>query len=100
MMDLVLMDVAHAMVYLDDIVIFSTSVDEHIKHIGEVLERLKMAGLKIKHTKYEWAESEVQYFGHIVSQYGIKPDPANIEKVAKYPTLGTVKEVRFCNVSA
>ena len=94
LMNLILMGVLHAMVYLDDIIIFSETADKHIEYLREVIQRLKVAKLKVKPTKCDWAKEEVRYVGHIVSGKGIKPDPDNVSKVENFRIPETVKQVR------
>ena len=94
MMNLILMDVAHAMVYLDDIIVFSQNGDQHLQDIQSVLKQFRLAKLKVKPTKCEWAKTEVKYVGHIVSGERIRPDPENVNKVKNFPTPNLVKHVR------
>ena len=63
------------MVYLDDIIIFSQTVDEHLQRLSDVLQRLKDAGLKIKPSKCQLLRKSVLYLGHIVSEKGVEVDP-------------------------
>ena len=60
------------LVYLDDIIIFSQTVEEHLQRLAEVLRRLKDAGLKIKPGKCQLLSKSVQYLGHIVSEKAIR----------------------------
>src|SRR6266498_12116 len=66
------------MVYLDDIIIFSQTIDEHLQHMRKVLEALRQVGLKLKLEKCEFAKKQLKYLGFIVGEFGIKPD---LEKV-------------------
>lgn len=61
------------MVYMDDIIVFSESVEEHIIHLGLVFDRLKLAGLKLKKSKCHFMQKKVKYLGHIVSTDGMMP---------------------------
>ena len=62
-MDKVLMGAAaYAMCYIDDIIVFSETFEEHMTHLDDVLGRLKSAGLKVKVSKYDFLMSEVKYF--------------------------------------
>ena len=63
------------LVYLDDIIIFSQTVDEHLQRLRDVLQRLKDAGLKIKPSKCQLLRKSVLYLGHIVSEKGVEVDP-------------------------
>ena len=93
-MDFILMDVAHAMVYIDDIIIFSKDFDEHLADIETVFKRLKLANLKIRATKCDWAKPEVIYIGHVISKDGLKPNPARVNKVKDFPIPKNIDEVR------
>ena len=63
------------LVYTDDIIIFSESVENHFHRLREVFTRLKAAGLKLKPTKCYLLHRSVKYLGHIVSANGVKTDP-------------------------
>ena len=69
------------LIYLDDIIIFSSDIDEHFQHLGEVLTRLKKAGLKLKPSKCDLIKEEILYLGHIVGKHGVKPNQQIIERV-------------------
>lgn len=80
--------------YLDDILIYSKTFEDHIKHLQAVLRRLEEAGLLLKPSKCDFARREISFLGHILSESGIKTDPAKIEKVKSFPTPTTPTEVR------
>ena len=82
------------LVYIDDIIIFSKTFDEHITHLAEVFTRLKSAGLKLKPKKCSIFQTEVAYLGHIVSRDGISTDPAKTKAIREWPTPTNVTEVR------
>ena len=61
------------MAYLDDIIIFSRTLEEHLKHIEIIFQKLKAAGLKFKESKCDFFKSEIHYLGHLISDKGIQP---------------------------
>ena len=63
------------LVYLDDIIIYSRTVEEHLQRLKEVLERLKGAGLKLKPSKCHLLRKSVKYLGHVISEHGVGTDP-------------------------
>ena len=71
------------LVYLDDIIVFSAEVDEHLDLLRAVFERLRGARLKLKPAKYRLCQRSVSFLGHIVSREGIATDLGKIESVAK-----------------
>ena len=77
--------------YLDDILIYSKTFEEHVEHVEAVFTRLRDARLKLKMSKCEFLKKEVNYLGHIVSPSGIKPDQSKVEAIAK---LGPPTDVR------
>ena len=93
-MNYILMDSTHAMVYIDDIIIFSKTFKEHISDIENVLERLLVAGLKIKPSKCDFAKKSVTFLGHLVSAEGILPDPSNTKKIRTFPRPTSVKSIQ------
>ena len=82
------------MVYIDDIVIFSKNLDEHIEHLQLVLSRLAEYGLQIKPEKCKFAKSEIKLLGYILNEKGIKANPEKTAAIAKMPPPRTVKQVR------
>ena len=80
-------------IYLDDIIIFSKTPDDHITRLEGVFEKLAKAGLKLKPSKYEFFCSSLKYLGHIVSKDGIATDPRKIEAITKWPQPKTVTDI-------
>ena len=78
MMDVVLREISWkcCMVYIDDVIIYSTSWVDHIDHITNVLKRIRDAGLTVGLKKCHFGRKEVTFLGYIVSQDGIRPDPS------------------------
>lgn len=58
------------LVYVDDILIFSRSFDEHLQHLAQVFDRLKNANLKLQPTKCHFAVKEVKFLGHVIYRKG------------------------------
>lgn len=73
------------LVYLDDIIILSTSLQEHMTSLKEIFNRLRDAGLKIQLDKLEFIKREVAYLGHVVTPEGVKPNPEKIKAIKAYP---------------
>lgn len=82
------------LLYLDEVIIFSRTYEEHLKHLEEVLIQLVRAGLKHKPSKCHLLKPKVQYLEHIVSAEGVRPDPEKIRIVCDWPVPKTVKDVR------
>ncbi|XP_075707288.1 uncharacterized protein LOC142741844 [Rhinoderma darwinii] len=82
------------MIYLDDIVLYSSTFQEHLSHLEAVLSRLTQFGLKLKPTKCRIARQKINYLGHIVSPEGVALDPNKIRAVVDWPLPGTSTEVR------
>ena len=81
-------------VYLDGIIIFSDTKEEHLKRLEAVFQKLCAAGLKLKPSKCFFFREEIEYLGHVVSGKGISTNPKKIEAVSKWPTPKTVYDVR------
>jgi hypothetical protein len=93
-MNYALMDQTHAMAYLDDILVFSTTFSEHVKDLEMVFQRLTHLNLMLKLEKCCFFKRSVHYLGHVVSGDGIAPDEGLIEKIQQYPIPKNVKEVQ------
>lgn len=82
------------LLYLDDIVVFSTSVSQHVDRLELVLGRLEREGLKAKLEKCAFLKPEVKYLGHVISSKGVATDPSKIEAVVNWPCPSSVTELR------
>ena len=83
-----------AAAYLDDIVIYSSTWEEHLAHIRAVFESLREAGLTVKSQKCQFGMSQCVYLGHIVGSGVVCPEQAKIQAVSSFPVPKTKKEVR------
>nr|KAG5705225.1 hypothetical protein BaRGS_011251 [Batillaria attramentaria] len=82
------------LVFLDDIIIFSDTFEEHLERIEQVLHRLREWGLKLNPKKCSFGQERVKYVGHIVSASGVEADPEKCEKIRNWPTPQTPEEIR------
>ena len=82
------------LIYLDDIIIFSSDLNEHYQRLEEVLDRIREAGLKLKPSKCHFLEKEVLFLGHIVGQDGMKPNPELTKSVMDWKTPTSTKHVQ------
>ena len=80
----------YCIIYLDDIIVFSKMLDEHIKRLQSVFKKLDQAGLCLKPSKCEFFKKRVEYLGHIISENGIETNPKKIEAIVKWPQPQTV----------
>lgn len=80
--------------YLDDIMVFSRTAEEHERHLREVFERLQSHQLCVKRKKCAFGLKQVEYLGHIVAADGVRPDPAKVSAVADWPTPTGVRDVQ------
>lgn len=95
-MDLVLSGLSYiiCLCYLDDVIVFGRNFSEHYDRLKTVLLRLRSHNLRVKLEKCTIAARQVAFLGHVVSQSGIKPDPAKIEAVSNIVRPSTVKDIR------
>lgn len=80
-------------VYVNDVLIFSETLEEHIKHLQLVLDKLKGAGLKLKPAKCSFVREGVDYLGHVITSKGLSPNPARIAAVQSFLTPTNIKEL-------
>ncbi|KAK3560616.1 hypothetical protein QTP86_012142 [Hemibagrus guttatus] len=81
-------------VYLDDILIFSSSLQKHVIHVSKVLRRLLDNHLYVKPEKCEFHVTQVQFLGFIIKPGQIKMDPQKVQAVVDWPSPSSVKEVQ------
>ena len=79
--------------YLDDICVFSSSIDKMLDRIELVLKHLQDFNLKIKPKKTFFFQSQVLFLGHTLSKDGISPNPEKVQKVKDWPVPSNAKEV-------
>lgn len=83
-----------ALIYLDDIIVYSRTFEEHIQNLEVVLGRLQAANLKLSPGKCHFFKTNVKYLGHVVSPSGLSTDPQKIESVQQWPIPKTKRQVR------
>ena len=82
------------LVYLDDIIIYSSSVTQHFERLRTVIDRLQKANLTINLKKSRFCLQELRFLGHIVSGQGVSADPDKVEAIKSYPAPTNLKEVQ------
>lgn len=82
------------LVFMDDILIYSKSLAEHVQHLELVLQLLQQHQLCAKMSKCTFATSQLEYLGHIISAQGVATDPAKTEVMFSWPTPTNVTELR------
>ncbi|KAL6491410.1 hypothetical protein MHYP_G00017550 [Metynnis hypsauchen] len=94
------MNLLQVLVYLDDLIIFGKTLEEHEERLLKVLDRLGEVGLKLSVDKCQICLPRVKYLGHIVSADGVAPDPEKIEAVTTWPMPTNLKTLQsflgFC----
>ena len=81
-------------IFIDDVIIFSKTYEEHLDRLEKIFNRIREANLKLSPGKCSFFMPKVKYVGHIISKDGIETDPEKIEKVVSWPTPTTPEEVR------
>ena len=89
----ILKDFDFAIAYLDDIIIFSRTAEEHLSHIRKLFEKLQSANLSMKLSKCHFLSKEIQYLGHILSTKGIHLLPSKTQAIQKMHLPTTPKQV-------
>ena len=83
-----------AMTYLDDIIIFSDTEEEHLAHIEEIFKRLEATDLKMKRSKFDFFKKHIHYLGHLISADGIQPLKDKLDTICDMPVPHNSKEVK------
>lgn len=101
LMTTVLGETQSAMVYMDDILIYSENAADHYKTLDSVLKEIVKAGLRVNPKKCILLRKEVKFLGHILDKDGIRTDPSKIESIKNFERPKCVKQVRrflgMCN---
>ena len=81
-------------VYLDDIIIYSETFEDHVKHVKEILTLLNEANLKVKKTKCAWFQNKVELLGFVISENGIESDQKKVSAIRNLQSPRTIKQLR------
>ena len=82
------------LVYIDDVIIYSKTFEEHLEKLREVFERLRAANLTLKTKKCTFASTQVKVLGHIVSSDVIRPDPEKLAAIKNFPQPKSIKQLQ------
>ena len=93
-MAMLLRDLDYARVFIDDVVVFSKTMEEHAVHLKEVIRRLTEAQLILNVDKCHFARLEVNLLGFRINPYGRKIDPSRLVNLAEWPVPTTAKQLR------
>ncbi|KAL6459498.1 hypothetical protein MHYP_G00329700 [Metynnis hypsauchen] len=85
------MNLLQCLVYLDDLIVFGRTLEEHEERLFKVLDRLEECGLKVSIDKCQFCQAQVKYVGHIVSSAGIATDPDKVKAVSHWPRPTNLK---------
>ena len=80
--------------YIDDVLVFSRTAEDHVEHLRAVLDRLRKAGLKLKPKKCHYVRQSIEYLGHMITPEGLLPNPHLTEAVRSIPVPTNVTGVR------
>jgi len=79
--------------YLDDIMIYSTTLEKHVQHVSQILKCLKKRDLRLKPKKCEFHREKVDFLGFVVERHGIRMDPKKIKAIKEWSTPVDVKDI-------
>lgn len=82
------------LVFIDDILIYSKDLTDHVLKLRQVFQILHVHQLKVKRSKCSFAQSTLTYLGHVISKDDVSTDPKNIQAVQQWAVPANVKEVR------
>ena len=89
------LNLTYCLIYLDDMIVFSETPEEHLLRMCVVFNRLREHGLKLKPSKCDVFKSEINYLAHHVSKEGVQPTKNNLESIAQCPPPDTYTKVKF-----
>ena len=80
--------------YIDDVICYSATFEQHLEHVREVLSRFRKANLKLHPKKCAFAVKKVTFLGHVLTPEGMSPNPQKLEAITSYPVPKKLKQVR------
>ena len=88
------LNLTYCLIYLDDVIVFSHTEEEHLERMRVIFDRLREHGLKLKPSKCEVFKMEINYLAHHVSKKGVQPSKKNLESIAQCPPPDTYTKVK------
>lgn len=92
-MDHILQGLLFVIFYLNEVVVFSKTVEKHLDHGQQVIDRIAKHCLKIEMKKCFFVQTQVKLLGHIINKESVRTDPEKIEAIQKIPVSRSVKEI-------
>ena len=80
--------------YIDDVIVYSHGIHQHVKDLKEIFQRFRENGFSLHPGKCTWAQERVKFLGHIISRTGIECEPSKIEAVKSFPRPHNIKTTR------
>ena len=94
MVNHIVADIEGCEAYVDDLIVYSQTWEQHIGQLRRLFEKLSQAKLTVNLVKSEFCQANVVYLGHVVGQGMVKPIKAKVEAIEKFPTPRTKKELQ------
>ena len=88
------LNLTYALIYLDDVIVFSRTEMEHLERLRAVLERFREQNLRLKPSKCEFFKEEITYLAHRVSKEGVRPSLENLQAIAEFPPPENYTDIR------
>lgn len=82
------------LIYLDDIIVFSSTFEQHLERLESVFNRLQNAGLRLRSKKCSLFKHRVSYLGHVITENGVETDPQKVKCIRLWPTPTNVSDLR------
>jgi len=82
-------------VYIDDILVTSTTLKEHLRNLEAVLKRLEEAGLRLNRDKCFFLHPSIEYLAHLIDKDGIHPTQAKVQAIKEAPAPTNLTQLRF-----
>ena len=88
------LNLTYALIYLDDVIVFSQTEEEHLTRLQAVFERFREHGLKLKPSKCHFLQKEIIFLGHKVSEEGMEPGDDGLRGIAEMAPLANYTKIR------
>lgn len=72
-------------VFFDNILVFSKTLPEHVKHLSQVLQLLWTDHWQVKQSKCSFGQQQIAYLGHVINEQGVSTDPSKVQTIEKWP---------------
>lgn len=81
-------------IFMDDVLVYGDTPEQHVQHLSKVMARIESAGLKLNKEKCKFRQNRLHFLGQVIDKSGVRPDPDKVKAICELPPPHKVKELK------